>query len=232
MSGVRDAVVVAAILTAGLVAGLFAAFAYSVMPGLDRATPSAAIEVMQRINAAILNPVFGLVFGGGLVLAALAAVLAWGGSLRWWALAAFGCYVAGVLITMLFNVPLNVRLDAVGDASGTQPRRPGPTSVARGCGGIWRGPASTCSDLRSSPRAWSPDRAQSTKIRAHSAGSRAQSTKIRAHSTGSRAHSTKIRAHSAKIRAHSARSRAQSAKIRAQSAVSGAGRSSRPGGAR
>ncbi|GED96792.1 anthrone oxygenase family protein [Gordonia crocea] len=120
MSGVRDAVVVAAILTAGLVAGLFAAFAYSVMPGLDRATPSAAIEVMQRINAAILNPVFGLVFGGGLVLAALAAVLAWGGSLRWWALAAFGCYVAGVLITMLFNVPLNVRLDAVGDASGTQ----------------------------------------------------------------------------------------------------------------
>ncbi|GAB11684.1 hypothetical protein GOARA_082_00730 [Gordonia araii NBRC 100433] len=110
----RATLVVAAVLTSGLVAGLFAAFAYSVMPGLNRAQPTAAVEAMQRINTAILNPVFGLLFGGGLVVAILAAAVSWNDDLRWWAAGALACYVVGVLITMVLNVPLNYRLDRAG----------------------------------------------------------------------------------------------------------------------
>lgn len=114
MSAVRTVAVVAAILSSGLVAGLFAAFAYSVMPGMNRAQSAAAVDVMQRINTAILNPVFGVLFGGGLIVAIIAAAVSWNDGLRWWALGALVCYVVGVLITVMLNVPLNDLLARAG----------------------------------------------------------------------------------------------------------------------
>ncbi|GAC70554.1 anthrone oxygenase family protein [Gordonia soli] len=117
MNDVKGVVLVLAITTVGLAAGLFAAFAYSVMPGLDRSNPAAAVQVMQRINVAILNPVFAVVFAGGLVFAGLVVVLWWGTGLRWWAVAALALYIVGMLVTFACNVPLNNRLDAAGDVT-------------------------------------------------------------------------------------------------------------------
>jgi uncharacterized membrane protein len=72
--GWAGATLVAATVTAGLMAGLFAAFSYAVMPGLGRASDLAFVDGMQRINVAILNGWFGICFGGALLFSVLAAV--------------------------------------------------------------------------------------------------------------------------------------------------------------
>lgn len=66
----------AAMLAMGLIAGLFYAYACSVMPGLARTDDRALVDAMQQINEAILNPVFALSFFGAPVLTAAAAILA------------------------------------------------------------------------------------------------------------------------------------------------------------
>jgi uncharacterized membrane protein len=110
--------VLAATLTSGLMAGLFAAFAYSVMPGLGRSSDRTFVEAMQNINKAILNPVFMLLFMGTVPLIGLAVVLAWRGHGRAalpWLIAALGCYLAAFAVTSGINVPLN---DALAKAHG------------------------------------------------------------------------------------------------------------------
>src|SRR5215210_6268399 len=54
----RGGAVVAATLTTGLMAGLYYAFAISVMLGLSRTDDHTFVSVMQQINVAILNPWF------------------------------------------------------------------------------------------------------------------------------------------------------------------------------
>jgi uncharacterized membrane protein len=68
---------------------------------------------MRGMNAAILNPVFGLVFGGPLVfgIVAVATRLPDGDDLSSIG-AALGLYIATLLITGGINVPLNNRLDS------------------------------------------------------------------------------------------------------------------------
>nr|WP_258545355.1 hypothetical protein [Micromonospora provocatoris] len=73
---------VGATVGAGLMAGLFAAFAYAVMPALRGADDRTFVDAMQRINVTIVNGWFLPAFLGTPVLAALAAVLAWRGSAR------------------------------------------------------------------------------------------------------------------------------------------------------
>ena len=58
MKLIQSISLVAATVTTGLMAGLFAAFAYAIMPALDRAGDRTFIETMQRINIAILNDWF------------------------------------------------------------------------------------------------------------------------------------------------------------------------------
>ena len=55
-----------AVLTVGLMAGVYAAFAFAVMPGLARTADRTFVEAMQRINVAILNGWFLVCFLGGL----------------------------------------------------------------------------------------------------------------------------------------------------------------------
>ena len=55
MNGVRIAVLLAATITNGWITGLFYAYSISVMPALRRADAAVFVEVMQRINTAILN---------------------------------------------------------------------------------------------------------------------------------------------------------------------------------
>ncbi|NES29926.1 DUF1772 domain-containing protein [Micromonospora terminaliae] len=114
-SNVRAGVLLLATVTTGLMAGLFAAFAYAVMPGLARVDDRAFVAAMRSINQAILNGWFALCFGGAL-FATLAAVLlhlpaARRGPLPW-LIAALLLYVLVLAVTAAVNVPLNDRLEA------------------------------------------------------------------------------------------------------------------------
>ena len=103
-----------ALLASGLMAGLFYAYSVSVIWGLDRADPRAAIDSFNGINVAILNPLFLLVFMGVPVLGGLAAVLFWqsGQTAAMWLFASSAIvYAVGTLgVTMVVNVPQNVAL--------------------------------------------------------------------------------------------------------------------------
>ena len=107
-----------ATVTTGLMAGLFFAFTFAIMPALRGAEDRTFVDVMQRINVSILNPVFLSVFMGGLILAIVAGVLHLGSDHRRvlpWIVAGLVLYVVVLVITGRFNVPLNDKLEAAGD---------------------------------------------------------------------------------------------------------------------
>lgn len=120
MDVVRDVMVTLAIVTTGLSAGVLAGFGYAVIPGLTRAGADVAVAGMQRMNSAILNPIFAVIFGGGVVFGALTVWAGWGSGLRWWALTATILVALGVVITVAVNVPANDRLDAAGAVRGDE----------------------------------------------------------------------------------------------------------------
>ncbi|SEM11947.1 anthrone oxygenase family protein [Rhodococcus maanshanensis] len=103
--------------TAGLMAGLFAAFAYAVMPGLGRTDNLTFISAMQRINVAILNGWFMICFLGALALTVTTLLLHLGSarSALPWIIAALVLYIAMLVITAAINVPLNDQLAAAGE---------------------------------------------------------------------------------------------------------------------
>lgn len=113
----RNATLLVATLCTGLMAGLFAAFAYAVMPGLARSSDRTVVEAMQRINEAIMNPVFMLLFMGAIPLLGAAVVLVWrepGRPAVAWLVAALACYLVAFLVTSGANVPLNDQLAQAG----------------------------------------------------------------------------------------------------------------------
>lgn len=118
MGGFRSAVLIAATLTTGLVAGLFYAYACSVMPGLGRADDRTFVTAMQRINVAILNGWFFATFIGALPLTGLAVALHLDAGQRRalpWLLAGLALYALVLVVTFAVNVPLNNRLQAAGE---------------------------------------------------------------------------------------------------------------------
>jgi uncharacterized membrane protein len=114
-TGWATATLVAATITNGLVAGLFAAYSYAVMPGLARTGDRTFVEAMQQTNAAILNGWFGVCFAGSAVFAAVAVFLHLGRPGLPWIVAGMVLYVAVLAITFRINVPLNDRLAAAGN---------------------------------------------------------------------------------------------------------------------
>ena len=92
-------------------------FSTFVMRGLDRTGPVDAITAMRGINAeANSNPVFLLGYFGATILALAVGVIAviqlqQPGS--WWVLVGAVLAILAAVITMVFNVPLNNRLDTV-----------------------------------------------------------------------------------------------------------------------
>jgi uncharacterized membrane protein len=112
---------VAAAVGSALVAGLMFAFSTSVMPALGRRPDAEGIAAMQAMNSAILNPVFGLVFGGTAVLSLVLAVTAPFTTDEAHAmLRAIGgvLYVVGTFgVTIVVNVPMNNALDELDPAS-------------------------------------------------------------------------------------------------------------------
>jgi len=115
--------VVAAIVAYGLVAGVFLTFSDFVMRSLGAVTPASGIAAMQSINRRVYRSVFLALFIGlaavSVALAVGAALLAKGPAVGW--IAAGGAvYLVGVfLVTVIFNVPMNKRLDAMDPASET-----------------------------------------------------------------------------------------------------------------
>lgn len=101
-----------------LVAGVYFAFTTAVMPGLARTDEGTYVVSMQRINETILNPWFLTAFTGGLVVPVAAVLLHLGPDAHArlpWIVAGAALYAATVVITRVFNIPLNNQLMAAGD---------------------------------------------------------------------------------------------------------------------
>jgi uncharacterized membrane protein len=110
-----------AALVAAAAGGMMYVFSTFVMRGLDRTGPVTAIAAMRGINAvAATSPLFLLGYFGATILALAVGVMAairlnQPGSTAILAGAVLG--VLGAVITIVFNVPLNDRLDALEPAT-------------------------------------------------------------------------------------------------------------------
>ncbi|MCH7926532.1 MAG: DUF1772 domain-containing protein [Candidatus Dadabacteria bacterium] len=101
----------------GLMAGVFFIFSNTVMSALARLQPPQGIAAMQSINRTILNPLFFVAFLGTAATSILLAIsLLW----RWqqpgavYLLAGSLLYLVGaILVTIVFNVPMNEALETV-----------------------------------------------------------------------------------------------------------------------
>lgn len=106
-----------AILTTGLSAGLFYAWAVSVIPGTKNIPDKSYLEAMQAINKAILNPGFFIIFFGALLLMSCSAYLQFKtntGLPFWMIICGVVAYLAGTIgVTVFGNVPMNETLDLV-----------------------------------------------------------------------------------------------------------------------
>ena len=104
---------IVALLASGLLAGLYYAYAVSVMPALGAFDDRTYIDVMNKINVVIVNPSFMLTFLGSIGFTVLAGacylkpearpVLIWIGI-------ALALNIASLVITSTMNVPLNDKL--------------------------------------------------------------------------------------------------------------------------
>ncbi|MFD8973678.1 DUF1772 domain-containing protein [Streptomyces sp. NPDC059593] len=109
------AVLGAAAVASGLVAGLLFAYVCSVMPALARSDDRVFVEVMRNINDVIQNPLFFAVFLGAPILAAVAAWQHRATGARGWTLAALVLSLGVFLVTTAGNVPLNAALATAQD---------------------------------------------------------------------------------------------------------------------
>jgi uncharacterized membrane protein len=121
MQGLTFVLVLLATLGSGLMAGLFFVFSVAIMTALSRLMPHEGVAAMQHVNVVIINPLFALVFFGTAALCLAVLIM---GVWRFaqpgavYLIAGAALYLAAsILVTILFNVPLNDRLAAV--AAGT-----------------------------------------------------------------------------------------------------------------
>jgi len=113
---VRAATLMGATMTMGLIAGIFAVFAHTIMPGLHKTDDRTFVAAFQQIDRAIVNPWFmTTAFLGALVFTLVAGIANRGTSALPWIAAAFGLYLVAVVVTMAINVPLNDTIKAAGD---------------------------------------------------------------------------------------------------------------------
>jgi uncharacterized membrane protein len=104
---------IAALLSSGLLAGLYYAYAVSVMPALGTFDDRTFIDVMNKINVVIVNPPFLLTFLGSVGFTALAGAFYLkpeGRSVLVWVGIGLALNIASLAITSAINVPLNDKL--------------------------------------------------------------------------------------------------------------------------
>ena len=101
----------------GLIAGVFFAFSTFVMNALAQQPPASGIATMQSINLTVINPWFMTVFlgtGATCLFLAISSVLKWHQPSASYLLIGSLLYLVGtVLVTIVFNVPLNDALAIV-----------------------------------------------------------------------------------------------------------------------
>ncbi|KWV92390.1 DUF1772 domain-containing protein [Erythrobacter sp. YT30] len=110
-----------AALSAGIMAGVYFTFSVFVMRSLAELGDEAGARAMQSINRVILKSAFlPLFFASTLACAALVVLglIGMAGPQSWAVIAGSAVYVIGMfVVTVIGNVPLNDRLDAVDPAS-------------------------------------------------------------------------------------------------------------------
>lgn len=112
------AVLVAATISSGLLAGVFVLYAHTVMPALRRVDDATFVTTFALLDRAIVNPWFlATGFLGAPLLTATAAVLLLGEESSWWIAAALALHVVMVVVTGAVNVPRNDALKAADGAS-------------------------------------------------------------------------------------------------------------------
>ncbi len=113
----KHLILLTSILTTGLSAGLFYAWAVSVIPGTKLITDKSYLETMQSINRAIINPGFLVIFLGTVLLMVATVYFNSRDSydLRFWlSTSALLVYLVGTVgVTSFGNVPLNNGLDGI-----------------------------------------------------------------------------------------------------------------------
>lgn len=116
MDALRTVFLMAATVSMGLVAGVFALYAHTIMPGLATTDDRTFVGAFQSIDRAIINPWFiGGGFVGALVFTIVAAIAHLGQDGLLWIAAALGLYLVTFVITIAINVPLNDGIKAAGD---------------------------------------------------------------------------------------------------------------------
>lgn len=107
----RTGALIAATLTTGLTAGVFADWSNAIMPGLSEVDDRTFVAAYRALDSAITNPLFlGVGFTGALVCTGLSVVLHRRADQRpvlIWAGAALLCYLLVAVITFGVHEPLN-----------------------------------------------------------------------------------------------------------------------------
>ncbi|MGQ0660722.1 anthrone oxygenase family protein [Sphingosinicella sp.] len=112
--------IIAAALGSALIGGLFFAFSTFVMRALGERPVAEGMAAMVAINRVILRSLFMPVFFGTALLAAGLGVF---GLVRWtpaslWLIGGALAYLVGsIVVTMVWNVPLNNRIDRADPAA-------------------------------------------------------------------------------------------------------------------
>jgi uncharacterized membrane protein len=116
MTTLRAISLLGATVTMGLVAGVFAIFAHTIMPGLRSTDDRTFVAAFQSIDRAIINPWFmTTAFMGALLFTAAAVALNLGRAALPWVAVALGLYLIAFVITIAVNVPLNDTIKAAGN---------------------------------------------------------------------------------------------------------------------
>lgn len=104
------------VVACGLVSGVFLTFSDFVMRSLNGAGTPAGVEVMQAINREVFRSVFIVLLLGMSALSPVLigyAYLHTAGPVATWVIAGGTVYLIGVFgVTLVFNVPMNNRLEA------------------------------------------------------------------------------------------------------------------------
>ena len=129
MDAVQGTALIAATVTMGIAAGVYALYVFAIMPGLARTDDRTFVSAFQQIDTAVVGPFLLVFFIGPLGLATWAATLHYGAADRTaFALiaAAVGLQLVMALITLSIHVPLNNQIKAAGD-----PNRIGDLAAVR-----------------------------------------------------------------------------------------------------
>ncbi len=113
-----DLALVAATVLMGMVAGVFALYSHTIMPGLAHTDDRTFVGAFQAIDRSIINPWFMTSVFGALLLTGVAVFGQLGAASRTtvaWLIGAFVLYLGAIVITLAVNVPLNDAVKAAGD---------------------------------------------------------------------------------------------------------------------